>query len=281
MDLFTYVQWNIRGEVALPFSKFIIETVLRIKRRTPRLYEFIRDSSPGRLRSAINKQLTDSLGVQDDAKEIFTTIFQRNWWNNKESKSGWGSELKRTELIRRELLSFVERHSVRSILDAPCGDFHWMRYLQWPTGFKYIGGDIVHDLIVDNKRKYPSVEFLELNILEDALPDVDAWLARDFMIHFSDNGIWTAIKQFQKSTIDYLLATTYPNNMQNKDIKIGQVRHLNLCAPPFNLSPPFEVLREDDDPITGRVIGVWRRTDIALIRSTRGTSQEIPLCDGP
>jgi hypothetical protein len=81
------------------------------------------------------------------------------------------------------------------------------------------------------------------------------------MIHFPDQAVRAAINQFRQSNIGYLLATTYPNARQNTDIKFGQVRHLNLCAPPFGLPPPFEILREDDDPDTGRVIGVWRRSD--------------------
>jgi len=250
----------------LPFSKCFTEMVMLLKKRAPQTYTFIRDRSPSGLRSAINEKMTEGLGDRDNAKEIFTTIFQRNWWANEESKSGWGSDLKHTELIREELLTFVERHSINSMLDAPCGDFHWMRYMQWPTGFKYMGGDIVSDLIVDNRRKYPNTEFLEIDVLQNVLPDVDAWLARDLMIHFPDKAIWTAINQFQKSSIKYLLATTYPNNLQNSDIQFGQVRHLNLCAPPFRLPAPFGILHESDDPITGRVIGVWRRSDISMIR---------------
>jgi hypothetical protein len=103
---------------------------------------------------------------------------------------------------------------------------------------------------------------MELDVLRDNLPGVNAWLARDLMIHFPDEAIRMAINQFRRSTIRYLLATTYPNARQNTDIKFGQVRHLNLCAPPFSLPPPFEILREDDDPSTGRVIGAWRRSDI-------------------
>jgi len=82
------------------------------------------------------------------------------------------------------------------------------------------------------------------------------------MIHFPDQAIRTALDRFRTSGIRYLLATTYPSALRNTDIKYGQVRHLNLCAPPFNLPPPFEVLPEDDDPQTGRVIGAWRRSDI-------------------
>jgi hypothetical protein len=120
----------------------------------------------------------------------------------------------------------------------------------------------VHDLIVDNRHKYPGVEFMELDVLHDRLPDVNAWLARDLMIHFPDQAVRAALNQFRQSTVGYLLATTYPNARQNTDIKFGQVRHLNLCAPPFNLPPPCEVLRENDDSVTGRVIGVWQRSDI-------------------
>jgi hypothetical protein len=137
-----------------------------------------------------------------------------------------------------------------------------MRHVQWPTDFRYIGADIVADLIVDNRGKYHGIEFIELDVLRDQLPDVDAWLARDLMIHFPDEAIRSALNQFRRSTIRYLLTTTYPNAGHNTDIKYGQVRHLNLCSPPFGLPPPFTILREDDDPNTGRVIGVWRRSDI-------------------
>jgi len=242
-------------------SRAVTETALLLKKRTPRLYASIRNNAPHGLRSIINERMTvDSLGT-DNPKQVFTNIFKRNWWNNSESLSGWGAELKRTVSIRVELREFVRRHSVQSLLDAPCGDFHWMRHVEWPSGFRYIGADIVGDLIVDNRQKYPCVEFLELNVLHDRLPSVGAWLARDLMIHFPDQAVRAAINQFRQSNIGYLLATTYPNARQNTDIKFGQVRHLNLCAPPFGLPPPFEILREDDDPDTGRVIGVWRRSD--------------------
>ncbi|WP_024506535.1 hypothetical protein [Bradyrhizobium sp. ARR65] len=244
-------------------SKAVTGTALLLKRHTPRLYSSIRNNAPSGLRSIINERMTvESLGT-DDPKLVFTNIFRKNWWNNGESRSGWGAELRRTVSIRAELLEFVQRHSIRSLLDAPCGDFHWMRHVKWPPGFRYIGADIVHDLIVENRKKYPHTEFMELNVLSDPLPPVESWLARDLMIHFPDEAVQAALTQFRKSTIRYLLATTYPNARSNTDIKFGQVRHLNLCAPPFRLPPPFEILREDDDPKTGRVIGVWRRNDIA------------------
>jgi len=249
-------------ERGMGLSKTVTDAALLFKRRTPRLYRSIRDNTPRRLRSIINEKMTvDSLGA-GDPKEVFTNIFKKNWWNNDESRSGWGAELKRTQSIRGNLSDFARRLSLRSLLDAPCGDFNWMQHVDWPPGFKYIGADIVHDLIGENRRKHPGIEFMEFNVLSDPLPDVDAWLARDLMIHFPDEAIWTALDQFRRSPIRYLLATTYPNAQRNADIKFGQVRHINLCAPPFSLPSPLETLHEDDDPITGRVIAVWRRSDI-------------------
>jgi hypothetical protein len=246
----------------MQLSRAVTETALLLKKHTPRLYASLRNNAPPKLRSIINERMTvDSLGT-DDPKQVFTNIFRRNWWNNEESRSGWGAELKRTVSIRSELQDFVQRHSVRSLLDAPCGDFHWMRHIHWPSGFGYIGADIVHDLITENRHKYPGVRFMELDVLRDPLPGVEAWLVRDLMIHFPDDAIRLAIDQFRRSSIRFLLATTYPHARQNTDIRFGQVRHLNLCAPPFGLPAPFETLREDDDPMTGRVIGVWRRSDI-------------------
>ncbi len=250
------------GNNRMPLSQVVSDTALFFKKRAPRLYTSIRDRTPRPLRAMINEKMTaHNLGV-GDAKDVFTNVFRRNWWNNSESRSGWGAELKRTVSIRSELPDFVQRHEVQSLLDAPCGDFHWMQHVQWPTGFRYLGGDIVADLIAENRGKYPQVEFIELDVLRDPLPTVDAWLARDLMIHFPDHAVWSALAQFRQSSIRYLLATTYPNARTNTDIKFGQVRHLNLCAPPFSLPPPHDILREDDDPLTGRVIGVWRRTDL-------------------
>jgi hypothetical protein len=251
----------------MQLSRAVTETALLLKRRAPRLYGAIRNHAPPRLRSAINERMTvDRLGT-DNPELVFTNIFRQNWWNNGESRSGWGAELRRTVSIRAILPNFVQRHSIGSLLDAPCGDFHWMQHVEWPAGFRYIGADIVDDLIIENRKKYPATEFLKLDVLSDPLPAVDSWFARDLMIHFPDQAVWAALDQFRKSSARFLLATTYPNARRNNDIRFGQVRHLNLCAPPFNLPQPFEILPEDDDPATGRVIGAWRRSDIECAQS--------------
>jgi hypothetical protein len=41
----------------------------------------------------------------------------------------------------------MEAHDVKSLLDIPCGDFHWMRRVNL-QGLSYVGADIVRELIV-------------------------------------------------------------------------------------------------------------------------------------
>jgi hypothetical protein len=126
-----------------------------------------------------------------------------------------GAELKRTESIRINLADFARRYALGSLLDAPCGDYNWMQRVEWPADFRYVGADIIHDVIIENRRNHPGIEFVELDALRDSLPRVDARLARDLMIHFPDEAIWTALEQFRRSQISYLLARR-PTPMREK-----------------------------------------------------------------
>lgn len=64
----------------------------------------------------------------------FTSIYRNNGWGSLESRSGAGSTLASTANIRRELPGLVERLNIRTLLDAPCGDFNWMKEVALPAG---------------------------------------------------------------------------------------------------------------------------------------------------
>ena len=42
-------------------------------------------------------------------------------------------------------------YNITTVIDVPCGDFHWMSRVNL-EGRKYIGGDIVKELIEDNQK---------------------------------------------------------------------------------------------------------------------------------
>ena len=103
----------------------------------------------------------------------------------------------------------------------------------------YLGADIVLDLIESNRRKY-NYRFRLLGLTE-SLPKVDLILTRDSLVHLSYEDIFKALERIRQSA-KYLLATTFPGR-ENKDIKTGDWRPLDLEAPPFFLSP-IEIINE-------------------------------------
>ena len=88
-------------------------------------------------------------------KDYFGTIYSRNLWGGRNSKSGLGSEgaFARQKI---ELLEELRRtYAIRSILDLGCGDFNWMKDFVGRLD-RYHGVDIVPDLIAANQARYGS-----------------------------------------------------------------------------------------------------------------------------
>ena len=67
--------------------------------------------------------------------------------------SGTGSNLKRIKFIINELRLIFSKYKIKSILELPYGDFHWI-YKVDLNGFKYIGGDKLPELIQINRNKF-------------------------------------------------------------------------------------------------------------------------------
>ena len=80
-------------------------------------------------------------------KDRFSKIYDDNIWGSDESRSGKGSELKSTINIRTFLIDFIIKNKIKLLVDAPCGDFNWMKYVTRAVDVKYIGIDIVEKMI--------------------------------------------------------------------------------------------------------------------------------------
>jgi len=187
------------------------------------------------------------------SKERFADIYSNNSWGNSESKSGPSSTLARTAQIRQQLPSFLANHSIRSILDAPCGDLNWMStLLQDGLIGSYIGGDIVDDIIQHNKKNFSNLKnskFVVLDITKDALPHSDLLLCRDCLFHFSYADIRKFLLNFSNSSIPFLLTTTHYNRTSflNKDIPTGGWRWLDLFQEPFHFPAPIDRISDGGD----------------------------------
>jgi hypothetical protein len=112
------------------------------------------------------------------------------------------------------------------------------------SGIKYIGADIVDDIIKLCGEQYP-FEFKVMDIINTPLPKVDMILSRDCLVHLPYSEIIKALTNIKKSGSKYLLTTSFPNH-DNSDIAIiGHWRALNLQKEPFSLCEPLAVINEN------------------------------------
>jgi len=176
-------------------------------------------------------------------KETFTKIYTNNLWASAESKSGSGSELQNTEVLRKELSILFKKYKVTSMLDIPCGDFNWMKEVDLKDVI-YIGADIVEELIQSNSSKYLSQHFTTLNLIEDILPQVDLVFVRDCLGHLSNENVLKALENIKRSGSKYLLATSFTKWNQNLDIVDGGWKCINLMIAPFYMNPVY-LINED------------------------------------
>lgn len=169
----------------------------------------------------------------------FSHIYNKNYWGCDESKSGPGSTLSYTENIRKELPIVLSKFNINYIFDAPCGDFHWMKLIDYSNKQKYVGGDIVPSLIDHLTLNYSqhNINFIKIDIRTDHLPESDLMICRDCLFHFSNDDILLFFNNFIKSNIKYLLTSNHINidKFKNIDILTGDFRKIDLFSPPFNI----------------------------------------------
>ena len=203
-----------------------------------------------------------------DLREKFSRIYRDNAFGGAKSRSGQGSDLVQTAVIRRDLPRLVAELGIRSLVDAPCGDWFWMKETQLGVA-EYIGVDIVEKLVELNNLHYgnPSRRFLCLNLTEDVLPTADLIFCRDCLVHLNFHDIRRAITAFKRSRSKYLLTTTFTNRGRNVDLVGKDVwRTLNFQIAPFHFPPPLRLINEGCTEANGRYgdksLGLWRLEDL-------------------
>jgi len=194
------------------------------------------------------KKLRSKILIKFGTREaLFTEFYKNNTWGSSESISGPGSELKYTTNIIQKLPVLFTDFSIKSISDAPCGDFNFMKEIKLDN-IDYCGYDIVKPIIEKNNQLYrrDNIGFKHFNVIDQVLPKTDMILSRDMLIHFSFHDAFQTIKNFKESGSRYLLTNTYPATKKNIDIKTGNWRPLNLLIEPYCFTDPVAAIDEYD-----------------------------------
>lgn len=176
--------------------------------------------------------------------EIFTEIYKKNLWKNKESRSGPGSSLASTEFLRKELEEVFNLYKIKSIVDIGCGDFNWLRLII-PENMKYTGIDLVYKLIQENNNQYGSsnITFIYSDCSKQIPPNVDLIICRDVLVHLTNRDALKVIENIKKSGSKYLLTTSF-NSVKNKKNYSGGWRAVNMENAPFNFKKPIIRIKE-------------------------------------
>ena len=180
-------------------------------------------------------------------KDAMEQIYDKKLWGGEEADfySGEGSHLEELvnpyiEAVSAFLTSF---EPPLTVCDLGCGDFNIGQHLVKHTK-KYVGVDIVANLIERNKAKFiaENLEFNCLDIAVDDWPAANCVLLRNVLQHLSN----AEVKRIASKLTDYQWAIVTEhlpaeNFIPNKDIISGQGIRLkvqsgiDLLAPPFNL----------------------------------------------
>jgi SAM-dependent methyltransferase len=163
----------------------------------------------------------------------------------RESASGPGSSLAAVAQTLALLDETTRELSIRRILDLGCGDWNWMKEAHWyrsMSGIEYAVWEASPELVDQLERRFgrPDVSFHLKDIVEEAFPPADLLICRDVLFHLPTALALLVVNKAMK-TGGFLLATTFPNQSINTDIKAylpiknWGFCQINLDLPPFNL----------------------------------------------
>jgi len=152
-----------------------------------------------------------------------------------------------TEGIRAALPRIFRDYDVKTFVDAPCGDWFWMRHVDL-DGVDYIGLDISSELVDEIRAEFerPGVAFGHADVTSDPLPKADMLMCRDCLFHLKDWLRWDFYRNFLASGSSHLLSTI---NHVRENKRLGQnggFSAFNPMLPPFNLPAPLEMIHETD-----------------------------------
>jgi len=195
---------------------------------------------------------------------VFEEIYvMKRWMVAGDSVSGDGSTIPATLGIRSCLPEVSRQLGIKALVDAPCGDFGWMREIV-SCFDRYVGVDIVAELVTNNNRRFASdrVTFVLADITLDPLPAGDAVLCRDCFLNLPRALILKALRNFKKTGYRYIMLTHNEPVGKYVEIITGGCRAINWRLPPFKFPEPLETIPENTGD--GRMIAIWETSSLDI-----------------
>jgi SAM-dependent methyltransferase len=151
------------------------------------------------LRGRRLEQYLGRLSIQ----EAFDEVYKRDFWKRGDSRSGPGSEGLTARRYVELVLEYASKHSLRTVVDAGCGDFSVGSRLS--TIFeRYIALDVSPRIIEINKQRYAdlatkNVTFGVADLTSTTFPEADLILIRQVLQHLTNAQIEQILKNLEAS----------------------------------------------------------------------------------
>ena len=183
-------------------------------------------------------------------RNAFAAIYAGHDWLG-ESRSGPGSDPKRTRSYRGLIQTFLRDHQIKTVLDIGCGDWSFGRLIDW-SALHYTGVDVVEEVVEANRARYgaPNVAFACLDAVNDAIPAADLVLVKEVMQHLpvaDIEALLTKLAAYPFAIVVNDISHEKRDNWRgrwrwrsvcstNTDIGPGGYRLLDLRQPPFSVA---------------------------------------------
>ena len=184
---------------------------------------------------------------QQRLTDTFNRIYAEGTWGKDvagKGTSGTGSTVEITREYRAYVEDFMKKHSVRSVVDAGCGDWGFSSAMDWGDA-SYLGVDIASDVIAAVRKKHErgKIKF-QVGDITDELPAADLLISKDVLQHLSNSLVHKFIRNNLRRGKYKWAILTNDRGRENRDVASGGYRAIDLAA------PPFEVTGLVDLPIT-------------------------------
>lgn len=208
--------------------------------------------------------------MASDRQERFEAIFAGHEWGG-DSRSGPGSDPESTRPYVTFLDEWLAAHpDVTTIVEAGCGDWATTRLVNL-EGRRYVGIDIVEEMIAQNNTRYgsDSVSFVRADFVDDTIPQGDVLISKDVLQHLSNASIERALAGWTRA-FRYLILVNDVKKVRrtrrwkitrrteidkpNRDIADGESRPLRLRDAPFGLPAETSVTYRTYIPFRGGVM---------------------------
>lgn len=218
----------------------------------------------------------------------FRLYYLTNYWGDDESPSGYSSRLSETGSVRSLLADLFRLYPEAVLVDLGCGRVGWIAQDVVPATAKYIGVDVVPEVIQENRldARLSAFEFVVGDVRDMVIPKGDVVVVRDVLGHLSPGDVRLTLSNAISSGPDLLLATTFRGSTAGQAWRTANHCSYDLEASRFDLGPADRFFPENEsvtrDGSIDRGIGAWAITAAGrqILLGLGGVIEDLPTNEG-